>query len=155
MGKYFIVRSRVVIICSASLMLLATGFCQQTVPPDDPAVLLGYFSLHHALNEAATTNPTLRQDAATMMGISEAEFTLAARIADSVLAQIRSISLGVSAQRLDLATAREVDGRRKAALISGLAALHKQLPASSWETLHRYINVTYRAGLRSQVIPVR
>ena len=131
-----------------------TGLAQP-LPPDDPAVLLGYFSLHHALDEAAATNPSLRHDAAVMMGISDADFTLAARIANSVLGQVQSISRTVSATRIDISTARQIEARRKAALLSGLNGLREQLPSRDWEALHRFINVTYRAGLRSEIIPAR
>jgi hypothetical protein len=111
----------------------------ENLPPDDPAVLLGYFSLHHALDKAATTHPSMRHDAAVMMGISDADFTRAAAIAESVLAQLRNNSPGETPTRHDLSTSRQLEARRNGALVSGVDALRAQLPPRSWEALHRYI----------------
>ena len=149
---------RLILYCSMAVTIIlwaAQVGLAQTPPPDDPLVLLGYFNLHHAIDEAATNNSSLRHDAAVMMGISDADFALAARVASSVLAQCRTISRNASADRIDLSTVRQIETRRKAALLSGLKALRDQLPPRSWEALHRYINVTYRAGLRSETIPAR
>ena len=117
----------------------------QTLAPDDPGLLLGYFSLHHAIDQAAATDPSLRHSAASMMGISDAEFVAVARISEAVLADVQKIS---STHPTETAAVRQADTQRRTALVSALNAVHQQLSPSGWAALHQYINGAYRANLR-------
>jgi hypothetical protein len=131
----------------------------QNPAPDDPAVLLGYFSLHQAINQAAAQDPSLRHAAASMVGISDSDFAVITRIADSVISDVRSITNEASSRPVDRLAARQVQvqtGRRvAAALVSGLSAVRQQLSPNSWAALHKYINGPYRANLRSYRVPAQ
>jgi hypothetical protein len=131
------------------LILCAAGpATTQTLAPDDPAVLLGYFSLEHAIEQAAAKDPSLRESAASMMGISESEFAVVARIADSVLADVQNITTEASLHPTNPAAERQFETRRRAVLLAGLNTLHQQLSPDGWTALHGYINGRYRANLR-------
>lgn len=127
------------VLCSAGTV------AAQNVAPDDPGLLLGYFSLHHALDQAAAKDPSLRHYAASMMGITDADFATVARIAESVIAAVQKISF---AHPIDAAAAHHADTQRRAALTSALNAIHQQLSPTSWAALHGYINGAYRANAR-------
>lgn len=129
----------------------------QIPAPDNPAVLLGYFSLHQAIDRAAAQGPSLRHAAASMIAISDSDFAVVARIADSVISDIRRITTEASYRPVDRLAARQVQvqtGRRVAdALVSGLSAVRQELSQNSWAALHKYINGSYRANLRSYRVP--
>lgn len=141
--------ARILAFTGALRIILFTAVATaQTLAPDDPAVLLGYFTLEHAIDQATTKDPSLRESAASMMGISESEFAVVARVADSVLADVQSITKEASLHSTSPAAERQLETRRRAVLLAGLNALHQQISPDGWTALHGYINGRYRANLR-------
>jgi hypothetical protein len=130
---------------------------------DDPGVLWGYFSLHLAIeHQAAAQDPSLRHSAALMMGITDADFALLTRVAQSVETNIRDISneevavLGSAAPAgASGDIAKQFRVRREAALMVGLKAAQNRLTAQSWNALRAYINGRYRNSVRNQTVTTK
>jgi hypothetical protein len=145
----------------AVLLLAHVSFAQTPVTPgiDAPALLLGYFSLHLAIDQQAAVDSSLRHSAANMMGITDADFALISRVARSLMTDMRNIrSEEAAAPRgaATAATARDIAQRfkvrREAALTSALRAMQNQMSAQSWNALRDYINGRYRNSVHSQAV---
>ena len=89
-----------------------------------------------------------------MMGITEADFTVVARIADSVLGDVKAITqqAAASTNRGDQVAERQFELRRQAVLLSGLNAVREQLSPTSWSALHSYINDRYRTRVQAHSV---
>jgi hypothetical protein len=144
-----------------SALVLARNVAAQgvvTMGIDDPALLLGYFSLHLEIDRAAVQDPSLRNSAALMMGITGADFAAVSRTALPLLAEIQSIAVEEAAFLRGVSRTgpaqnfASFNARRKIALTSALKTIQSQISPQSWNALHSYINGRYRNSIQSRSI---
>jgi hypothetical protein len=145
--------------------LLARGvlFAQQvndtSISPDDPELYFGFFALCQSMQAqigkepSAEARASMQHGAAAYFNVSETDFATIVKIGEAVLGKTSDIresarayfSTEVAAGRApDHSRLVEFQQQRVSALQQGASSMRRALSPHGWETIHSFINNTYR-----------
>ena len=150
----------------AALAGCAGAFAQQAgiaaVPPDDPEVYFGFFSLQRAIQKdissakGPSAGAALQRAAARHFNVSESDFAILGRVSNSTLGGLSALGQEARAyvaqertagRTPDPGRAAAFHERRLALLREGAGALQKSMSPAGWGALHSYINDRYRSHI--------
>ena len=162
MGMY---RCRLFLVIAA-LVGCAGAFAQQAgiaaIPPDDPEVYFGFFSLQQAIQKdisaakGASAGAALERAAARHFNVSESDFAILGRVSNSTLGGLSTLAheakayvaqeraAGQTPDPGKLAAFRE---RRLALLREGAGGLRRSVSPAGWGALQSYISDRYRSHI--------
>ena len=162
MGMY---RCRLFLVIAA-LVGCAGAFAQQAgiaaIPPDDPEVYFGFFSLRQGIQKHivaakdASAGAALERAAARHFNVSESDFAIVGLVTNSTLGALSALGQEARAyvaqertagRTPDPGRAAAFHERRLALLREGAGALQKSMSPAGWGALHSYINDRYRSHI--------